>query len=66
MLQLRKAQQSCRPLHFYSLPNYLHCECGLNIRQRNRRHTMRSIVIAVLPIIAAASLSGLMFTATLV
>jgi hypothetical protein len=31
-----------------------------------RRKTMRSIVTAVLPIIAAASLSGLMFTATLV
>ncbi|MFC0588755.1 hypothetical protein ACFFF7_04955 [Novosphingobium aquiterrae] len=66
MLQLRKAQQSCRPLHFYSLPFYLHCDCGLIVRQSKRRNTMRSIVATVLPFIAAASLSGLMFTATLV
>ncbi|WP_391562615.1 hypothetical protein [Novosphingobium sp.] len=31
----------------------------------NRRNTMRSFVQIVLPIIAAASVSGLMFTATL-
>jgi type IV secretory pathway VirB2 component (pilin) len=31
----------------------------------NRRYPMRSIVQIVLPIIAAASISGLMFTATL-
>ncbi|MFM5949433.1 MAG: hypothetical protein ACKOPM_09425 [Novosphingobium sp.] len=31
----------------------------------NRRNPMRSIVLMVLPIFAAASLSGLMFTATL-
>jgi hypothetical protein len=31
----------------------------------NRRYTMRSIIQIVLPIIAAASISGLMFTATL-
>jgi hypothetical protein len=65
MLQLRKAQHPCRPLHFYSLPIYLHCECGLIVRQSNWRKPMRSIVTTVLPIIAAASLSGLMFTATL-
>jgi hypothetical protein len=31
----------------------------------NRRQTMRAIALMVLPIFAAASLSGLMFTATL-
>jgi hypothetical protein len=31
----------------------------------NRRQTMRNIILMVLPIFAAASLSGLMFTATL-
>jgi hypothetical protein len=31
----------------------------------NRRYTMRSIVQIVLPVIVAASVSGLMFTATL-
>jgi hypothetical protein len=31
----------------------------------NRRYPMRSIIQIVLPIIAAASISGLMFTATL-
>ena len=31
----------------------------------NRRQTMRYIALMVLPIFAAASLSGLMFTATL-
>ena len=31
----------------------------------NRRNTMRSIVSIVLPIIAAASVTGLMFSATL-
>ncbi len=36
------------------------------VRERNRRKTMRSIVLIVLPIIAAVSTSGLMFTATLV
>ena len=33
--------------------------------QKNRRYPMRSIVSIVLPVIVAASVSGLMFTATL-
>jgi hypothetical protein len=32
---------------------------------QQRRKTMRSVILMVLPIFAAASLSGLMFTATL-
>ena len=36
-----------------------------SIRTCNRRIPMRSIVSIVLPIILAASISGLMFTATL-
>jgi hypothetical protein len=31
----------------------------------NRSQTMRNLILMVLPIFAAASLSGLMFTATL-
>ena len=37
----------------------------MNSRMQNRRYPMRSIAQIVLPIIAAASISGLMFTATL-
>ncbi|MGB7654379.1 MAG: hypothetical protein WBL74_02750 [Novosphingobium sp.] len=36
-----------------------------SVRESNRRYPMRSIIYIVLPIIAAASVSGLMFTATL-
>jgi len=65
MLLLQKEQQCYSFLHFNSLPICLDCRCGLIVRQNKRRKPMRSIVLTVLPIIAAASLSSLMFTATL-
>jgi len=63
---LRFLQLAGTPLHVQSQSEYLCCNCEVNFAHATGESIMRSIAKYVLPVIMAASVSGLMFTAALI